>query len=139
MKKLFAAAVIAILCVFGAAAQSADLSMDTATVHFPEDWKLGSWYDNTWDATWTFETNDIKLYKGDELIFSFQSHVQNYKINVDLKEGVTISFDCPNTNRSYAFTKGISLSTDLKMVIDRHDVPESDPNYHWTKTITYKK
>jgi len=139
MKKLFVAAVVAVMCVFSVAAQElADFTLSTTTVHFPEGWTLGSWYDSTWDATWTFENNDIKLTKNDELIQSFKDVVQNYNVKVDVSEGITVSFDCPYTNRSYAFTKPVSLSTDLVMKIDRKDVPESDKNCHWTKTLTKK-
>ncbi|MCF0241975.1 MAG: hypothetical protein HUK25_05015 [Treponema sp.] len=139
MKKLFAAAVLAMLCVFAvSAADDVDLTAPASQIRFPDDWVLGSWYDAKWDATWTIGNNDIKIYKGSELVVSFADKVQNYTVKAGVS-GLVISFDCAATNRSYSITKPISLSTDLNLVVDRKDVPASDKNKHWETAIKYKK
>lgn len=81
----------------------------------------GTWQDKTWDADWTFSADGkIVLSKSSsgETIFTFtESNTQNFKVKADTK-GVTISFDCKETERSYKFTKGVSLNADLDMHID---------------------
>jgi hypothetical protein len=97
----------------------------------------GTWQDNNWNADWTF-TADGKIVLTDsttgEVIFTFtDSNIQNFKLNADTN-GVSISFDCKDTNRSYKFTKPIALNADLDMYIN----PEwTDTDYN--KTITWKK
>lgn len=138
MKKLFVAAILAALCVFSVAAQEVDLTQPATQIRFPDDWSLGKWYDAKWDAYWEIGNNDIKLYKGNDLVISFDGKVSNYTVKVGTK-GLTISFDCDETNRSYAITKPISLSTDLNLVVDRKDVPSTDPNKHMDTTIKYQR
>ena len=138
MKKFLAAVFVAALCVFAVSAEDVDLTQPATMIRFPDDWPSGSWYDSAWDATWTIGQNDIKIYKGDELVISFAGKVKNYTVKAGLK-GLTISFDCDETQKSYSLTKPISLTTDLELVVDRHDVPASDKNKHWETSIKFKK
>lgn len=81
----------------------------------------GTWQDSKWDANWTFAADGtIKLTKASsgEAVYTFtDSNIKNFKLNAGTS-GVTISFDCADTERSYKFTKPISLSADLDMHID---------------------
>ena len=81
----------------------------------------GTWTDKTWDAEWTFSADGhiiLTLASTGEVVYDFNdSTIQNFKVKADTK-GVTITFDCKDTERSYSFTKGVSLSTDLDMVIN---------------------
>lgn len=137
MKKLIVA-IFAALCVFAATADEFDLTKPATQIRFPDDWTLGKWYDAKWDAYWEIGNNDIKLYKGNDLVISFDGKVSNYTVKASTK-GLTISFDCEETSRSYAITKPITLSTDLNLVVDRKDVPSSDPNKHMDTTIKHQR
>ena len=97
----------------------------------------GTWQDKTWDADWTFSADGkivlTKTSTGEEVYTFKDGTVQNFKVNADTS-GVSISFDCKDTQRSYSFKKGISLNADLDMVV----------NPDWTSvdyetTIKFKK
>ncbi len=81
----------------------------------------GTWTDKTWDAEWTFSADGhiiLTLASTGEVVYDFNdSTIQNFKVSAGTK-GVTVTFDCKDTERSYSFTKGVSLSTDLDMVIN---------------------
>ena len=81
----------------------------------------GTWQDKKWDADWTFSADGkivlTKTSTGEE-VYTFQDgSVQNFKVKADTK-GVSISFDCKDTERSYSFKKGLSLDADLDMVVN---------------------
>ena len=80
----------------------------------------GTWQDSRWDANWTFSAEGkIVLNKastGEEVFVFTEANIQNFKVDIGA-EGVTLKFDCADTNRSYSFNKGVSLSTDLKMIV----------------------
>ena len=97
----------------------------------------GTWQDKKWDADWTFSADGkivlTKTSTGEEVYTFKDGTVQNFKVNADTS-GVSISFDCKDTQRSYSFKKGISLNADLDMVV----------NPEWTTvdyetTIKFKK
>ncbi len=97
----------------------------------------GTWKDAKWDADWTFSADGkivlTKTSTGEEVYTFKEGTVQNFKVNADTS-GVSISFDCKDTQRSYSFKKGISLNADLDMVV----------NPEWTTvdyetTIKFKK
>ena len=97
----------------------------------------GTWQDKKWDADWTFSADGkivLTIASTGEEVFTFKEDtVQNFKVKADTS-GVSISFDCKDTNRSYSFKKGISLNADLDMVV----------NPDWTKedyetVIKFKK
>ena len=81
----------------------------------------GIWQDKTWDADWTFSADGkivlTKTSTGEEVYVFEDDTIQNFKVKADTK-GVTITFDCKDTERSYSFTKGIALNADLDMVIN---------------------
>ncbi|MBQ9238008.1 MAG: hypothetical protein IJ191_01630 [Treponema sp.] len=135
MKKLVLAFVL-VAAVMGTAAAQSEESMESVDLtpaasqinlgNFP----IGSWLDTKWNATWTFEGNDIKLYQGGTLIYSFNGKIKDFKVSA-AADGVTLSFSCDETGRSYKFFKDLSLTTDIDMTIDRNDVPAADPNKHY--------
>ena len=97
----------------------------------------GTWQDKKWDADWTFSADGkIVLTKTStgEVVYTFtDADVQNFKVNADTS-GVTISFDCKDTERSYSFKKGISLNADLDMVVNPDWTTED-----YETVIKYKK
>ncbi len=97
----------------------------------------GTWQDARWDADWTFSADGkivlTKTSTGEEVYTFKEGTIQNFKVNADTT-GVTITFDCKETERSYSFKKGLTLDADLDMVI----------NPDWTATdyktaIKFKK
>ena len=58
----------------------------------------GTWQDPKWDADWTFSADG-------HIVLSLSSTGEKI-------------FDFKETERAYKFTKGVSLSTDLDMVIN---------------------
>jgi len=137
MKKFLIAAIFAVACVFSAAADDIDLTKPASEIRFPSDWTIGTWCDAKWDAYWEIGNNDIKLYKGEDLVVDFADKIENYTVKMGT-DGLTIAFDCAATHRSYKITKPISLSNDLQLVVDRHDVPDSDPNKHMDVKVIFR-
>lgn len=97
----------------------------------------GTWQDKKWDADWTFSADGkivlTKTSTGEEVYTFKDGTVQNFKVKADTT-GVSISFDCKETERSYSFKKGLTLDADLDMVV----------NPDWTATdyettIKFKK
>ena len=86
----------------------------------------GTWQDKKWDADWTFSADGkivlTKTSTGEEVYTFKDGTVQNFKVKADTT-GVSISFDCKDTQRSYSFKKGLTLDADLDMVV----------NPDWTK------
>ncbi len=86
----------------------------------------GTWQDKKWDADWTFSADGkivlTKTSTGEEVYTFKDGSVQNFKVKADTT-GVSISFDCKDTQRSYSFKKGLTLDADLDMVV----------NPYWTK------
>jgi len=107
MKKLFAFVVLAVMA-------TGLFALDLGGIK-------GTWKDANWDAEWTFSADGhivLTIASTGETVYDFNdSNIQNFKVNAGTK-GVTITFDCAETERSYSFTKGISLSTDIDMVIN---------------------
>ena len=107
MKKLFAIIVLAVMT-------SGLFALDLGGIK-------GTWKDAKWDADWTFSADGhivLSLTSTGEKIFGFNdSNIENFKVNAGTK-GVTITFYCPETERAYSFTKGVSLNTDLDMIIN---------------------
>ncbi len=125
MKKLFTLA--AVLAVAAASSVSA---LDLGDIK-------GTWQDSKWDADWTFSA-DGKIHltssKDNSEVFTFtDNNVQNFKLSAG-KTGVSISFDCKETERSYKFTKPLTLNADLDMHID----PEWT-NVDYDTKIKFKK
>ena len=81
----------------------------------------GTWQDKKWDADWTFSADGkivlTKTSTGEEVYTFKDGTVQNFKVKADTT-GVSISFDCKDTQRSYSFKKGLTFDADLDMVVD---------------------
>ena len=107
MKKLFVMVILAVM-------SSGLFALDLGGIK-------GTWKDAKWDADWTFSADGhivLSLKKKKKKIYDFnESTISDFKVNADTK-GVTISFYCKDTERAYKFTKGVSLNTDLDMVIN---------------------
>jgi hypothetical protein len=97
----------------------------------------GTWQDKNWDADWTFSADgSIVLTKTStgETVFKFtDSNVKNFKPVVSTSE-VGFSFTCAETQRSYKFTKPISLGVDLNMTVNPDWTSSA-----YTTSITLKK
>ncbi len=81
----------------------------------------GTWQDKNWDADWTFSADGkivlTKTSTGEEVYTFTDGTIQNFKVKADTS-GVTITFDCKDTERSYSFKKAVALNADLDMVIN---------------------
>lgn len=107
MKKIFAVLIVAATMVAGLFAAD----------KFP----TGSWIDSRYNAEWRFGLDgSIELYDAStgECYYKFtKNKISNYKLGAST-EGLTLSFTCSETGRSYKFTKPVSVSTDLILEID---------------------
>ena len=107
MKKLLAFAAVAVIA-------TSIFALDLGGIK-------GTWQDKKWDADWTFSADGkivlTKTSTGEEVYTFKDGTVQNFKVKADTT-GVSISFDCKDTQRSYSFKKGLTLDADLDMVVD---------------------
>ena len=106
MKKFISILVVAVL--FGAGLFAVDLGS------FPK----GTWQDSKWNADWVFAVDGIQLRDSNtnDLIFDFARKIENFKVTPSTA-GVSVSFTCAETERSYKFTKPTSLDTNITMEI----------------------
>lgn len=99
------------------ALNQADSEIAAAGEQFPK----GTWIDPNWDAAWEFGVNNtiiLKDAKTGEVIYNFaKSKRSNFKVNLT-NDGLVITFRCDETQRTYKFTKSVTLSSDIKMEID---------------------
>lgn len=140
MKKIIIAALFVIGAVF---ALSAEDSVDVSGVRgvkYPAgiDAPTGVWHDSKWNADWEFATNSIVLKQDGKVVYDFTNSAENFSAKAGLS-GLTVTFSCSETGRSYKFVKPVSLNADLEMTIDRNDVPANDPNKHYETTIKWNK
>ncbi len=124
MKKILAFALAAALSVAGA------FALDLGGIQ-------GTWQDAKWDANWTFSADGhIRLTKASsgEQVYDFtDGTIQNFKVNAGAS-GVTISFDCKETERSYSFTKPVALNADLDMTVTpKWNAPKYDTKIKFKK------
>ena len=81
----------------------------------------GSWIDFNWNADWGFNGSSIIL--ADSVTGEQYYEFTDDKItNVQVKQtdgGITLSFDCAETHRSYAFTRELHTDTSLVLEIQR--------------------
>lgn len=107
MKKLFAALFVAAAVTFGAFAQ------DTLP--------SGTWVDKNYNAEWVIGVDGsitIRDASSGEVYKKFSPLTQNFKFSTSL-DGLTLTFRCNETSRTYKITKGISASADLTLAIER--------------------
>lgn len=107
MKKLVSLLLVSVFCVAGM------FAVDFGA--FPK----GTWQDSKWDADWVFGVGSLQLVDSNsgDVIFDFEGKMKNFKL-LPSTDGVSISFDCPETQRSYKFTKPATLDTSIEMEID---------------------
>lgn len=108
MKKLLTLVAVA------AVALSSAFAMDLGDIK-------GTWKDTNYDANWTFAADGtiVLTDAAGETVFKFtDSNVSKFKPEAS-SDGVGFSFYCKETGRKYKFLKPITLSSDLKMDIDR--------------------
>lgn len=100
---------------------AAVLFLGTAVFAFDLGEIQGTWQDVNYDANWTFAADGtivLSLASTGETVYTFtDANVQNFRLGVSTA-GASVSFDCADTDRSYTFTKPISLGTDLEMHIN---------------------
>ena len=115
------------------ALNQADSEIAAAGEQFPK----GTWIDPNRDAAWEFGVNNtiiLKDAKTGEVIYNFaKSKRSNFKVNVT-NDGLVITFRCDETQRTYKFTKSVTLSTDIKMEIDADFL-----NEHYTVNMKMRK
>lgn len=107
MKKIFAFVAVAVMAVAGA------FAMDLGAIQ-------GTWQDEYYAANWTFSANgSITLTQTNgNVVYTFDdTNITDFKPIAD-EDGVGFSFTCAETQRKYKFVKPLTLTTDIKMVID---------------------
>ncbi len=108
MKKILAVAAVMALAVAGT------FALDLGDIK-------GTWKDSKWDANWNFNADGkiilSKASSGEEVFTFTDNNVKNFKLNASAS-GVSVSFRCDETERSYKFTKPLSLNADLDMTVN---------------------
>jgi len=98
MKKWIGVLFLGVLAVGAAAADEIDLG----------DFPVGKWLDATYDAVWSFSSDNIQLYRTDgRLVYDFRDEVQDFEVGAGM-DGLELSFSCAATERSYTFVKGLT-------------------------------
>ena len=96
-----------------------------------KDFPTGTWVDSNWNAEWIMDVAKVHLYDAanGELVYTFTKHnTEGFKL-IPSADGVTLSFTCAETHRSYKITKPFTLNADLVLEID----PDwTDENYKTT-------
>jgi hypothetical protein len=84
------------------------------------DFPLGKWLDSNWDATWEFNSNNIRILDTNGgVYYDFADKtINDFKVMPSTK-GLDLSFECKETGKKYKFTKPLT-NMDLKMVIDKN-------------------
>lgn len=137
MKRLLVVIATAVILTSAVVAQdSVDLTKPATEINLG-NFPVGTWHDSTWNADWEFSSRNIKLLQNGSVVYDFNGKIKDFKVNAG-SDGVTITFACDETRRSYSFNKDVSLKTDITMVIDRHDTPAADPNTHFEKVLVKK-
>lgn len=124
MKKVFIVLLLTTVCLSGVFAFNLG------------DFPKGTWTDTKWNADWEFGIDTIQLKDSTtgKLIFAFtDDKISNFKISPST-DGLTISFSCTATNRSYTFTKPMTLDTSIVMEID-----PTWTNQNYKVTMPFKK
>lgn len=84
------------------------------------DFPKGTWTDANWNAEWVFGLENIQLKDAGTgaVIFDFtEDKLTNFKLSPSTS-GLIVSFTCKETERSYSFTKPMSLDTNIIMEIN---------------------
>ncbi len=99
--------------------------VETPEVEVPEmempdtgNFPVGEWLDSNYNAVWTFTSGNIQLYTSEgSLVFDFEGKMEGFDLSGGMG-GVTVSFSCGETARSYQFVKGVS-NRDMTLIIDK--------------------
>ena len=120
MKKLLGILTVAFIASTGLFAQAVQADGTVA------QWPQGRWTDEKYQADWVFQIDPLmqkiaELYDSNtgELIFTFtRKNIQDFKMEAS-EGGVTLSWKCAATNRSYKFRK--DLTSDKSLHMDIHN------------------
>lgn len=82
------------------------------------DFPVGKWLDANWDATWEFNSDNIRILdENSAVVYDFNSKtIRNFKLSPSIS-GLKLSFRCDETGKNYEFVKGLT-NLDLEMTID---------------------
>ena len=128
MKKLLALFAIALISVVGA------FAFDVSTVR-------GTWVDETYDADWTFKTDNtivLSYHSTGAVIFTFnESNMKNIRTSLekdsmgsDGNQAVVLQFRCDETQRDYKFVLPMTPKPPMKI--------EFSPDWtKWTYRSTF--
>jgi len=97
------------------------------------EFPLGKWIDNDYSAVWEFSSNNIRLLDvNGNVYYDFEGKtIQNFKVGVTL-EGISISFHCVESARTYEFLK---TPTDLNL----HMTIDKDSGLHYVKILELRQ
>ena len=113
MKKFFALVTVALISIVGA------FAFDITTVR-------GTWYDENYDADWTFSSNGrivLSSHSSGKVLYTFDdSNVTNFRVNLQNQgdgglagQSVVIKFRCDATQRNYTFMYPVGLKNPLQV------------------------
>ena len=98
------------------------------------DFPVGKWLDNTYDAVWSFSSDNIQLYRTDgRLVYDFRGEVEEFNVSAGM-DGLNLTFKCPATERSYQFVKGLA-NLDLALTVDRDDGEHHETDMKVTQVL----
>ena len=113
MKKLLALVAVACVAICSTFAAGAQIE--------------GSWVDSKWNGKWTLGADTdgnfavtLSNAKTGKVIYTFtEKNIDGGEFKWDAGlDGVSVTFSCKRTLRTYKFSKGLSLNTDLTLDID---------------------
>jgi hypothetical protein len=92
---------------------------------------VGQWVDSNYDAVWDFASDNIRILStSGAVLYNFSGKtINDFRVFMD-GTSPGISFTCPESGRTYRFTKPLT-NTDVVLQIDRTNMP----NY----SVTMKK
>ena len=124
MKKGFLIVLLSLLAAGFIAAEDINLG----------DFPVGKWLDATYDAVWSFSSDNIQLYRTDgRLVYDFRGEVEDFNVGAGMA-GVELTFKCAGTDRSYKFAKGLT-NLDLALVVDKADGEHHETDMKATQVL----
>jgi len=84
---------------------------------------LGKWLDANYDAVWEFTSSNIRISDpSGELVYDFSNAtMEDFSVGAGM-DGITLSYYCPETEKTYILTKPVTGS-DLTLKIERTGKP----------------
>ena len=114
MKKILALVAVALVAIGSSFAAGAQIEGTWLDPNWNANWTLGADTDGNFAVTLSNAKTGKQIYK-----FTEKTTDDGFKWDTGV-DGVSLTFTCKKTLRSYKFTKGLSLSTDLTL----HIVPQ---------------